>query len=61
LAVDRWVQVPVLDFNMVQSLCHLLSGLLTPGTIPAACTDKINFELFFCFAAVPLPAASMDR
>ena len=43
---------PVLEFNMVQSLCHLLEGLLTPENIPPGTADKMLFELFFCFAAV---------
>jgi len=43
---------PVLEFNMVQSLCHLLEGLLTPANIPPGTSDKMIFELFFCFAAV---------
>lgn len=43
---------PVLEFNMVQSLCHMLEGLLTPKNVPENSTDKMLFELFFCFAAV---------
>jgi len=43
---------PTLNFNIVQSLCHLLDGVLTKENIPEDCEDKMLFELFFCFAAV---------
>jgi len=43
---------PTLDFNMVQSVCHLLSSLLTKENIPEGCTDKVVYEVYFCFAMV---------
>lgn len=44
--------VPMLDFNMVQTLCHLLENLYTAENKFVGCTDKMQYELFFCFAAV---------
>lgn len=43
----------IIDFNMVQTLCHLLDGILTPDLfVPGEYTDKMVYELFFCFACV---------
>eukprot|EP00163_Fabomonas_tropica_P031151 TRINITY_DN730_c1_g2_i2.p1 TRINITY_DN730_c1_g2~~TRINITY_DN730_c1_g2_i2.p1 ORF type:complete len:4514 (+),score=1634.66 TRINITY_DN730_c1_g2_i2:234-13775(+) len=43
--------VPVSDFNMVQTICALLEGLLTSETVPPG-SDKELYELYFVFAAV---------
>ncbi|KAJ1633364.1 dynein heavy chain [Pavlovales sp. CCMP2436] len=43
--------VPVLDFAMVQSLCHMLEGLLTVEAMGK--TDNVaKFEIYFVYAAV---------
>jgi len=44
--------IPILDFNMIQSLCHMLEGLYIDENKFKDCKDKMQYELFFCFAAV---------
>eukprot|EP00741_Cyanophora_paradoxa_P004754 tig00000828_g4612.t1 len=45
--------VPALDFNLVQSLCFLLEGMLTHQNFPPAQPlDKNSVEVYFVFAAV---------
>jgi dynein heavy chain len=43
--------VPVLPFNMVQSLCHLLEGLLD-GVAAKERLNSLSLETYFVFAAV---------
>jgi len=42
--------VPVLDFALVQSLCHMLEGLLTVENVGST-EDTSRFEVYFVFAA----------
>ena len=44
---------PMLDFNLVQSLCHVLSGLLIPENVPPNDPNEATrIETYFVFAAV---------
>ena len=43
--------IPVSNFAMVQALCNLLDGLLTPANVPPG-SDKELYEYYFCFACV---------
>jgi dynein heavy chain len=43
--------IPIADFAMVQSLCYLLDGLLTPENVPTG-TEKDVYEAYFVFAAI---------
>jgi dynein heavy chain len=49
--------VPILDFNMAQTLCHFLDGLLVEENVGKT-ADK--FELYFVFAAVWAFGSSMS-
>mmetsp|Transcript_35086 Transcript_35086/g.75905 ORF Transcript_35086/g.75905 Transcript_35086/m.75905 type:complete len:272 (-) Transcript_35086:25-840(-) len=45
---------PTFDFNLVQSLCFILDGLLTPEIIPKTSQDdKRLFETYFVFLHPP--------
>jgi dynein heavy chain len=45
---------PMLDFNLVQSLCHVLSGLITPENFPSDDVggEALRIETYFVFAAI---------
>jgi dynein heavy chain, axonemal len=44
---------PMLDFNLVQSLCHVLSGLLISDNVPANDPNEATrIETYFTFAAI---------
>ena len=42
---------PIVDINMVQTLCYLLEVLLTPENTPADSSKEL-YELYFVFAAI---------
>ncbi|KAI9142914.1 dynein heavy chain and region D6 of dynein motor-domain-containing protein [Paraphysoderma sedebokerense] len=51
LRSGKFKRAAVEEFSMVQTLCNILEGLLTPQNTPKGC-DKEWFEIYFAFAAV---------
>ena len=52
MAKEKWVHLtPVKDFAIVEVVCRILEGLLTPETCPAG-SEKEVYEAYFQFAAV---------
>jgi len=54
LAKNAVPLTPVINFNLCQTLCHLLDHLLGEENknFAAGAADKMTYEIFFCFAAV---------
>jgi len=49
----RHMLQPTLDFNLVQTLCRVLEGLLTPENVPKGCANEATvLETYFVFAAI---------
>jgi len=50
---DFKYMAPILDFNVVQTLCNILQGLLTPENCPKGKdNDDVVVETYFVFAAI---------
>jgi dynein heavy chain len=47
----RFKMANVEDFSIIQALCNILEGLLTPVNTPKGC-DKEWFEIYFVFACI---------
>eukprot|EP00960_Hanusia_phi_P014651 433191-Hanusia_phi.AAC.1 len=44
---------PILDFNLVQSLCNVLQGLYTPENCPKNDPkEQLTLETYFVFACI---------
>ena len=53
MARDFKHMAPILDFNIVQTLCNLLQGLLTQENCPKGKdNDEVSVETYFVFAAI---------
>jgi len=50
---DFKYMAPILDFNVVQTLCNILQGLLTPENCPKGKdNEEVMLETYFVFAAI---------
>ena len=50
---DFKYMAPILDFNIVQTLCNILQGLLTQENCPKGhANDAVTIETYFVFAAI---------